>query len=119
MVLSICIPDPNCRHWRHRNGCCPKLPRCCGSFGQCPLSDPGKRTTTPTPRFGLNFAQSCERVIDAYDWVEQIFAELQEFSDRLTQYAKSEMNAILKKKVTAILTLYEPPANSRAFLKLM
>jgi hypothetical protein len=45
-------------------------------------------------------------VSNAYDWVEQIFAELQEFSDRLTQYAKSEMDAILRKKVVAILTLY-------------
>jgi hypothetical protein len=45
-------------------------------------------------------------VSNAYDWVEQIFAELQEFSDRLTQYAKSEMDAILRKKVIAILTLY-------------
>jgi hypothetical protein len=44
-------------------------------------------------------------VSNAYDWVEQIFAELQEFSDRLTQYAKSEMDAILRKKVVAILTL--------------
>jgi hypothetical protein len=31
---------------------------------------------------------------------------LQEFSDRLTQYAKSEMDAILRMKVVAILTLY-------------
>jgi hypothetical protein len=45
-------------------------------------------------------------VSNAYDWVEQIFAELQEFSDRLTQYTKSEMDAILRKKVIAILTLY-------------
>jgi hypothetical protein len=45
-------------------------------------------------------------VNNAYDWVEQIFAELQEFSDRLTQYAKSGMDAILRKKVIAILTLY-------------
>jgi hypothetical protein len=52
-----------------------------------------------------NFVQSCEQVSNAYDWVEQIFAELQEFSDRLTQYAKSEMDAILRKKVVAILTL--------------
>ena len=43
---------------------------------------------------------------NAYDWVEQIFAELQEFSNRLAQYAKSEMDAILRKKVIAILTLY-------------
>jgi fungal STAND N-terminal Goodbye domain len=58
-----------------------------------------------------DIVQSCEQVVSAYDWVEQIFAELQEFSDRLTQYTKSEMDPALRKKVTAILTLYDLPCH--------
>lgn len=49
--------------------------------------------------------QSCENVSNAYDWIEQVFTELQEFSERLDVYAQSHIGAVLQKKIVAILAL--------------
>ena len=42
---------------------------------------------------------------DAYDWLENIFVELEEFSRRLTVYMSSDLDAGLKQKIVAILVL--------------
>lgn len=49
--------------------------------------------------------QACENVSDAYDWIEQVFTELQEFSERLSIYTESRIDDVLKKKMVAILAL--------------
>jgi hypothetical protein len=52
-----------------------------------------------------NVFQSCEGVTEAYDWIEGVFAELKEFSDRLNKYMTFEIDEALKRKITAVLTL--------------
>ena len=42
---------------------------------------------------------------DAYDWIENVFGELQEFADRLALYTRIELDVPLRKKISAILVL--------------
>ncbi|TAQ86604.1 hypothetical protein B7494_g5067 [Chlorociboria aeruginascens] len=52
----------------------------------------------------LYLVKMCEQVSKAYDWIEQIFAELQEFSKRLSHYfSHDNIDAGLKAKAVAIL----------------
>lgn len=46
---------------------------------------------------------ACEKVAESYEFVEDVFAELQEFSDRLMLYSVSDMDAVMIKKCTAIM----------------
>lgn len=41
----------------------------------------------------------------AYDWIEEVLTELQEFTERLNEYSKSEIGIVLQKKIVAILAL--------------
>lgn len=50
--------------------------------------------------------RSCEEVSNAYDWLEQVFSELHEFSERLEIYYTSQMSPALRKKAIGILALY-------------
>ena len=54
---------------------------------------------------------------DAYDWLENIFVELEEFSRRLTVYMSSDLDAGLKQKIVAILVLlvFTPSLARRRF----
>ncbi|KAF1952492.1 hypothetical protein CC80DRAFT_452308 [Byssothecium circinans] len=52
----------------------------------------------------LYLVKSCERVTEAYDWIEQVFNELQEFSDRLNIYTQGSIDTILEKKIVVILS---------------
>ena len=40
---------------------------------------------------------------DAYGWIEEVFSELQDFSDRLTLYLRSRIDVVLQRKIVAIL----------------
>ncbi|KAH8890177.1 hypothetical protein GQ53DRAFT_842374 [Thozetella sp. PMI_491] len=51
-----------------------------------------------------HLVKSCESVSDAYDWIEQVFKELQDFSERLEIYAQTVLDSILRKKIAAILS---------------
>jgi len=51
----------------------------------------------------VHLVKSCEGVSDAYDWIEQVFQELQDFSERLGQYTSSIVDAALRHKIIAIL----------------
>ncbi|KAK4199151.1 hypothetical protein QBC40DRAFT_177080 [Triangularia verruculosa] len=47
--------------------------------------------------------KACEGVSSAYDWIEQVFRELHEFSDRLSQYVAIPIDDKLRHKAVAIL----------------
>ena len=49
--------------------------------------------------------QGCEKVSNAFDWIDQVLTELMEFSERLDVYSRSSMDAVLKKKSIGILSL--------------
>lgn len=52
----------------------------------------------------LYLLRACDRVSSAYDWIEQVFQELQEFSDRLSQYIDTpSIDPKLHRKIVAIL----------------
>jgi hypothetical protein len=53
----------------------------------------------------LYLVKACEGVSDAYDWVEQVFRELQEFAERLDVYAAARLDDTLRRKIVAILSL--------------
>jgi hypothetical protein len=53
----------------------------------------------------LYLVKACEGVSDAYDWVEQVFRELQEFAERLDVYAAAQLDDTLRRKIVAILSL--------------
>lgn len=40
---------------------------------------------------------------DAYGWIEEVFSELQDFSDRLSVYMRSQIDAVLQRKIVTIL----------------
>ncbi|KAK4220590.1 hypothetical protein QBC38DRAFT_462439 [Podospora fimiseda] len=49
---------------------------------------------------------ACDGVTSAYDWVEQLFRELQDFSERLAQYIESaQLDPVLRRKIIAILAV--------------
>jgi hypothetical protein len=52
-----------------------------------------------------NSNQSCERVSEAFDWIEQVFHDMREFSERLEVYARRKIDPLLKKQVVGILAL--------------
>lgn len=52
-----------------------------------------------------NSNQSCERVSEAFDWIEQVFHDMREFSERLEVYARRKIDPLLKKQVMGILAL--------------
>lgn len=45
----------------------------------------------------------CEGVSSAYDWVEQVFRELHDFTERLDQYVNATIDGALRRKIVAIL----------------
>jgi hypothetical protein len=47
--------------------------------------------------------RAANRVSDAYDWVETLFNRLSGFTQRLEQYASSDMNPHLQQKLISIL----------------
>jgi fungal STAND N-terminal Goodbye domain/NACHT domain len=47
--------------------------------------------------------KACDGVSDAYDWAEQVFVEMQDFSTRLDIYVQIPMDASLRRKIAAIL----------------
>jgi hypothetical protein len=50
--------------------------------------------------------RACDGVSSAYDWVEQLFRELQDFSERLAQYVESpQLDPVLRRKIIAILAV--------------
>ncbi|TLD09717.1 hypothetical protein PspLS_11391 [Pyricularia sp. CBS 133598] len=51
----------------------------------------------------LHLVKSCQNASEAYDWIKEVFAELQRFSDRLEVLLQRPMDALLKKQVVAIL----------------
>ena len=51
----------------------------------------------------VHLLRACEGVSSAYDWVEQIFKELKEFSERLAFYVETKMEPVLQRRVVAIL----------------
>ncbi|KAK5653775.1 hypothetical protein OQA88_7933 [Cercophora sp. LCS_1] len=53
----------------------------------------------------VHLLNACEGVSNAYDWVEQLFRELQDFSERLGQYTAVQIDAVLRRKVVAILAV--------------
>ena len=52
-----------------------------------------------------NSNQSCERVSEAFDWIEQVFHDMREFSERLEVYSRRKIDPLLKKQVMGILAL--------------
>ncbi|KAK4183849.1 hypothetical protein QBC35DRAFT_507126 [Podospora australis] len=46
---------------------------------------------------------ACEGVSNAYDWIEQVFRELQDFTERLGLYVGTHIDANLRRKMIAIL----------------
>jgi hypothetical protein len=52
-----------------------------------------------------NNNQSCERVSEAFDWIEQVFHDMREFSERLEVYARRKIDPLLEKQVVGILAL--------------
>lgn len=52
----------------------------------------------------MHLVQAAHKVSEAFDWVEEALGQLQDFTDRLNLYRQNTMDAILEKKVTAILT---------------
>ena len=52
----------------------------------------------------VHLIQTAQKVTEAYDWIEQALGQLQEFTDRLSLYRQNTMDAVLEKKITAILT---------------
>jgi hypothetical protein len=52
-----------------------------------------------------NSNQSCERVSEVFDWIEQVFHDMREFSERLEVYARRKIDPLLKKQVMGILAL--------------
>jgi tetratricopeptide (TPR) repeat protein/GTPase SAR1 family protein len=53
----------------------------------------------------VHLVKACEGVSNAYDWIEQLFRELQDFSDRLGQYAQTRLDPVLRRKMIAILAV--------------
>jgi len=51
--------------------------------------------------------KACEGVSNAYDWVEQLFRELQDFSERIGLYitTTTTLDAVLRRKIVAILAV--------------
>jgi hypothetical protein len=49
--------------------------------------------------------KACQGVSDAYDWIERVFGELQEFADRLNLYRENKIDNVMEKKITVILAL--------------
>lgn len=49
--------------------------------------------------------KACEGVSNAYDWVEQLFRELQDFSERLGLYMETRLDSVLRRKIVAILSV--------------
>jgi hypothetical protein len=81
-----------------------------------PLSEVCRISVTPISTLDFGAATSavlgavsymlkaCEGVANSYDWVEQVFKELQDFSERLGQYVSAQ-DAVLRKKITGILAV--------------
>jgi phage-related protein len=51
----------------------------------------------------VHLLKSGEGVSSAYDWIEQLFQELLEFTDRLTIYTGTRIDVPLQKKIVKIL----------------
>ena len=48
--------------------------------------------------------ESCENVTKAYDHIEELFATLASFANRLAEYTKEKIGQALQLNVAAILT---------------
>ncbi|KAK4450851.1 hypothetical protein QBC34DRAFT_348375 [Podospora aff. communis PSN243] len=53
----------------------------------------------------VHLVKAGEGVSNAYDWIEQLFRELQDFSDRLGQYVQTKLDPVLRRKMVAILAV--------------
>ncbi len=54
----------------------------------------------------VHLLKACDGVSDAYDWVEQLFRELNDFSEHLEQYAQTpQLDPVLRRKIVAILAV--------------
>ena len=51
----------------------------------------------------LHLVTSCRHVTSAYDWMQTVFAELEEYAEALPSYVKTEMSDALQRKIVAIL----------------
>ncbi|KAI4121205.1 MAG: hypothetical protein LQ338_006496 [Usnochroma carphineum] len=51
----------------------------------------------------VHLIRAADRVSEAYDWVERALGQLQDLPDRLTLYRQNDINAVLEKKVSAVL----------------
>ena len=51
----------------------------------------------------LHLVTSCRLVTNAYDWVQAIFAELEEFAEALPSYVTADLPDALRRKIVAIL----------------
>ncbi|KAK0667570.1 hypothetical protein QBC41DRAFT_395447 [Cercophora samala] len=51
----------------------------------------------------VHLIKACEGVSSAYDWIEQVFRELHDFTERLDQYVNSTIDDALRRKIIAIL----------------
>ncbi|KAK0622754.1 hypothetical protein B0T14DRAFT_564176 [Immersiella caudata] len=53
----------------------------------------------------VHLIKAGEGVSNAYDWIEQLFRELQDFSDRLRQYVQTRLDPVMRRKMVAILAV--------------
>ncbi|KAI9713573.1 MAG: hypothetical protein M1820_000955 [Bogoriella megaspora] len=51
----------------------------------------------------MHLLMSCQEVTNAYDWLQTVFAELEEFAQRLQSYSQTEISDALRRKIVAIL----------------
>lgn len=52
----------------------------------------------------LHLIRAAEGVSEAYDWIERALGQLQDLPDRLNLYRQNDIDAVLAKKISAILT---------------
>lgn len=51
----------------------------------------------------INLLGTGQRVSNAYDWIESVFKQLDEYSERFTVYCTDDLHPLLRKKMIAIL----------------
>lgn len=52
----------------------------------------------------IHLIRAAEGVSEAYDWIERALGQLQDLPDRLNLYRQNDIDAVLAKKISAILT---------------
>ena len=114
MVAQIKASDAEFSTFRHKNE---RLWSALKVFA-APITAIAKIAITPTSTLDFGAASSavlgavvhllkaCDGVSNAYDWVEQLFRELEDFSERLAHYADApQLDPVLRRKIVAILAV--------------